>query len=332
MTDARLREQLSRTLGQISEEIRLRDFSDKEANMPTRRASYINGDWLVPLPMQGITLTCPAMEPGAEKQLMLAAALAEEIAARYSGNDSPEGRWRRRLLGEEEADGLPNTPHCLLALRIRGSTPVGLLRELVPLESGDVLIEMDYATAALIKDLSGKHGKADLIEFSAALRDTLMAEAGCELDLGIGDPFTGSEPMVNGWRQAIGALEIGQCFHPERHIFIWSGLVVERMLSEIEPERAEAYADTLFNRRTARLFDEEMLDTIETFLDTDLNLSDTARKLYIHRNTLVYRLDKVQRQTGLDLRKFDHAVTFSLLFSLRRGMTLWHDNTNRRIP
>ena len=78
------------------------------------------------------------------------------------------------------------------------------------------------------------------------------------------------------------------------------------------------YHSLLFNRKTAKLFNEEMLQTIEMFFRKDLNLSDTARQLFIHRNTLVYRLDKVQRQTGLDLRHFDDAVTFKILYKLKR--------------
>ena len=74
----------------------------------------------------------------------------------------------------------------------------------------------------------------------------------------------------------------------------------------------------LFNRKNQRLFNEEMLYTIEMFFKKDLNLSDTARQLYIHRNTLVYRLDKVQRQTGLDLRSFDDAITFKILMELKK--------------
>ncbi len=87
---------------------------------------------------------------------------------------------------------------------------------------------------------------------------------------------------------------------------------------ELPQESSAYYHSLLFNRKTQRLFNEEMLYTIEMFFKKDLNLSDTARQLYIHRNTLVYRLDKVQRQTGLDLRKFDDAVTFKILMELKK--------------
>jgi len=77
----------------------------------------------------------------------------------------------------------------------------------------------------------------------------------------------------------------------------------------------------IFNRKTARLFNDEMVHTIETFFDNSLNLSETARKLYIHRNTLVYRLEKVQRAIGLDLRNFDDAVTFKMMMLLGKNTT-----------
>ena len=87
---------------------------------------------------------------------------------------------------------------------------------------------------------------------------------------------------------------------------------------ELPQDISAYYHGLLFNRKDQRLFNEEMLYTIEMFFKKDLNLSDTARQLYIHRNTLVYRLDKVQRQTGLDLRHFDDAVTFKILYKLKR--------------
>ena len=80
-----------------------------------------------------------------------------------------------------------------------------------------------------------------------------------------------------------------------------------------------SYNSRIFNRKTARLFNEEMVHTIETFFDNSLNLSETARKLYIHRNTLVYRLEKVQRAIGLDLRNFDDAVTFKMMMLLGKN-------------
>ena len=94
---------------------------------------------------------------------------------------------------------------------------------------------------------------------------------------------------------------------------------MERFLNEVSEEMSASYNSRIFNRKTARLFNEEMVHTIETFFDNSLNLSETARKLYIHRNTLVYRLEKVQRAIGLDLRNFDDAVTFKMMMLLGKN-------------
>ena len=112
---------------------------------------------------------------------------------------------------------------------------------------------------------------------------------------------------------------MGRIFLTEQHIYVYRSLVLERFLMDIPREMGTRYHGILFNRKTARLFNDEMLHTIEMFFAKDLNLSDTARQLYIHRNTLVYRLDKVQRQTGLDLRKFDDAVTFKMMMLLGKS-------------
>ena len=86
-------------------------------------------------------------------------------------------------------------------------------------------------------------------------------------------------------------------------------------------ETAERFYPLLFNPETARLLNEDMLKTITMFLEKNLNLSDASRELYIHRNTLVYRLDKVQKQLGLDLRNFHDAMTFKLLYDLKKRAT-----------
>ena len=97
-------------------------------------------------------------------------------------------------------------------------------------------------------------------------------------------------------------------------------LILERFLLELPQDISAYYHSLLFNPSTAKLFNEEMLYTIEMFFKKDLNLSDTARQLYIHRNTLVYRLDKLQKSTGLDLRVFEDAITFKIALMVVKYM------------
>ena len=177
---------------------------------------------------------------------------------------------------------------------------------------------MDKHTVALVKDVTGVEDADELRQFALALQETLLSETALNVTVGIGDMAEHVSDLHASYRQARRAIEIGRLYSPERSIHVYRSMLLERFLSDLSPEMAEHYHGPLFNRSTARLFSEEMLYTIEMFFRKDLNLSDTARQLYIHRNTLVYRLDKVQRQLGLDLRKFDDAVTFKMLLEMRR--------------
>jgi carbohydrate diacid regulator len=174
----------------------------------------------------------------------------------------------------------------------------------------DVFVPMGSSGAALIRDAEGDPDLSETAEYAEALRDTLLAELGCEVTVGVGSP--GSCPGVS-YGHAEQALRLGSRYDPERGVYVWQRMIVERIADEIPADRRPAYRQILFNGETARALDEELLTTARTFLRCGLNLSDAARQLYIHRSTLVYRLDKLQRACGLDLRRFEDAVTFRLL-------------------
>ena len=146
-----------------------------------------------------------------------------------------------------------------------------------------------------------------------------MGETAHQMTVGIGRSRHTIEELRESYMEARRAIEVGRCFKPEESIFVYGRLILERFLMELPQDISAYYHSLLFNRKNQRLFNEEMIYTIDMFFKKDLNLSDTARQLYIHRNTLVYRLDKVQRQTGLDLRHFDDAVTFKLMMLLGKS-------------
>ena len=193
-----------------------------------------------------------------------------------------------------------------------------IMGELIPLMDSDVLIEMNRHVVALIKDMNGIDGPDELYQFAQAVQETLMEEAVQTAQIGIGESKTSLSLLGESYQEAKRAMEVGNIFSPEESIHVFRNLLLERFMMNVPREESMHYHALLFNRKTAKLFNDEMLQTIEMFFRKDLNLSDTARQLYIHRNTLVYRLDKVQRLTGLDLRKFDNAVTFKILYELKK--------------
>ena len=212
-------------------------------------------------------------------------------------------------------------PRCVMVFQIQRTekaSAYSTLGELVPLTDTDVLVEMNRHTVALVKDMQGIDGLEELSQFAQAVQETLMEEALQSALVGIGDPKHTFAQLGESYAEAKRAMEVGYLFEPEQSIFIFNRLMLERFLMSSSREESLHYHSLLFNRKTAKLFNDEMLQTIEMFFRKDLNLSDTARQLFIHRNTLVYRLDKVHRQTGLDLRHFDDAVTFKILYKLKR--------------
>ena len=190
------------------------------------------------------------------------------------------------------------------------------LEDLLPLEDGDLLIPMDRHSNVLIKNMSTIADHDELMQLAEAMEHTIMSETGEQPIIGIGETRSTLEGLGISFRTAKEALDIGRTFEPDKNIFAYDRMILERYLHEMPRDVGMKYHHILFNRKTQRLFNEEMMRTIEMFFEKDLNLSDTARQLYIHRNTLVYRLDKVQKQIGLDLRHFDDAITFCVLMKL----------------
>ena len=252
------------------------------------------------------------------------------IAANEAGNDL-NNAYQRILQNElslaeldavvDEHGIVANVPRCVLLMhmvQVQQRSAYEILEEQLPRGANDVLVAMDKHTAAFLKDASGLEDEDEMRQFACAVQETLMNEEALAVTIGIGEVAKNVGELHASFRQARRAIEIGRVFAPERTIHVYRSMLLERFLSELSPEMAEHYHSLLFNRSTARLFGEEMLYTIEMFFKKDLNLSDTARQLYIHRNTLVYRLDKVQRQVGLDLRKFEDAVTFKMLLEMSK--------------
>lgn len=237
------------------------------------------------------------------------------------------GRMLRGELRETETEALiadqkidKTIPRAVLLIsfpHVRGQTAREILFDALPMDDDDLLIGLDAATAALARDM--RNGSAaDLSEYAMALLDTLQNELGLLCRVGIGEAAATVYELPTSFAQARKALEIGRVYRPQELVYDFRGLILERFMADIPAQTAEDYASLLFNRKTARLFSEEMLETVDVFIQKDLNLSDAARQLYIHRNTLVYRLDKIQRLSGLDLRHFHDAMTFKLLFDFKK--------------
>ena len=183
----------------------------------------------------------------------------------------------------------------------------------------DVVTEVGHQSVAMLKCMDDIVDFSELEEYANAFESSFLTETGTTVFIGISDPRTELVALPEAYAEARAAINVGRVYHSNKHVFVYRNLLLERFLSDVSPELGASYNARIFNRKTARLFNDEMVHTIETFFENSLNLSETARKLYIHRNTLVYRLEKVQHAIGLDLRNFDDAVTFKMMMLLGKG-------------
>ena len=336
MVDKHLMDQMEAILSRLNTPVAILDKDNGDALLSLREMTdgayqVMNGRLYLPIKQPAVVLSCPDSIPGARDVLMLAEALVVSLSSSESHTENCFDVYRRTLRGEltgSELEALSNEHqipgemnrsvivfHMVQTEKLRAFE---LLKDIAPMDDGDVLIDMDRHTVALIKDMTDVESVEELVQYAEALQETLMGETAHQMTVGIGRARHTLEEIRESYSEARRAIEVGRIFQPESTVYVFSHLILERFLMELPQDISAYYHSLLFNRKTARLFNEEMLYTIEMFFRKDLNLSDTARQLYIHRNTLVYRLDKVQRQTGLDLRSFDDAVTFKILMELKK--------------
>ena len=139
--------------------------------------------------------------------------------------------------------------------------------------------------------------------------------------VGIGTSVTGIKELARSFKDAQVALEVGKVFDTEKSIVSYDNLGIARLIYQLPTTLCETFLKEVFKKGSIEGLDHETLFTIQRFFDNNLNVSETARKLFVHRNTLVYRLEKIKKLTGLDLREFDHAIVFKIALMVKKYLT-----------
>ncbi len=298
------------------------------------RPGLVRGKLCLRVHHPDVILCCERNLSGGREILILASAMLRQmqITRSHEKEESEPDVYKQILLGNvtgEDMDTICDMQHMnrygerrvmiFHILQSEAKKTYDILKEIAPVESSDVLVDLDRHTVVMVRDCSGGDTLDDALQYARALQETVMGETARTMTVGIGNCVSDMIQLPESYREARRAIEVGRTFSPETYIYAYSQLLLERFLMELPENTAANYLHILFNQKTDKILNEEMLYTIETFFKKDLNLSDTARQLYIHRNTLVYRLDKLYRNTGLDLRKFDDAVTFKVFMELKKS-------------
>lgn len=144
------------------------------------------------------------------------------------------------------------------------------------------------------------------------MRDMLNSEAMSAVHISYGTIVEQINQVSKSYKEAKMALDVGKIFYSEKDIIAYNTLGIGRLIYQLPVQLCEMFMKEVFGENLPDTFDDETLVTISKFFENNLNVSETARQLYVHRNTLVYRLEKLQRSTGLDIKVFDDALTFKI--------------------
>lgn len=204
---------------------------------------------------------------------------------------------------------------------------VETLRNLFSDREKDFLIETDEQMMVLIKDVKKIGEPEEIKNLAKMISDNIQAEAMQQISIGYGRRAERLSDITRSYQEALMALEIGKIFYGQSSILSFDRLGIGRLVYQIPEELCEKFVEEVFGGREDFL-DEEDLLTVQRFFDNNLNISETARQMYVHRNTLVYRLERIEKAVGLDVRKFEDAMKFKMALMVRANLD-YRENSKR---
>lgn len=191
-----------------------------------------------------------------------------------------------------------------------------LVRNLSNMKAGDFVTSVDPHHVVLIKDVSNidhKSMETELAAIASRLVDNLHMEAMIKVRVGYGNVVGQINELAQSYQEARMALEVGRVFYAQKDTISYSRLGIGRLIYQLPMSLCEMFIKEVFGEKIPEILDdEEAMSTINKFFENNLNISETARQLYVHRNTLVYRLERIEKAIGLDIRSFDDAMTFRI--------------------
>ena len=186
------------------------------------------------------------------------------------------------------------------------------IRNIFGIHSRDFITPLGDTRLAVIHDLKDGEDQEDMQQVAELLVDMLNTEVMTKARVSYSNIGDDISKLNHSYKEADMAMEIGQIFYPDRNVSGYSHLGIGRLLYQLPLDVCELFIEEVLGADTLESLDEETLNIIRTFFENNLNLSETSRKLYVHRNTLVYRLDKIEKKYGLDIRTFEDALTLKL--------------------
>ena len=194
------------------------------------------------------------------------------------------------------------------------------VRSLFASKTKDFITAVDEKNIILVKEVKTGEDYGELEKTANMILDMLNTEAMTKVHVAYGTIVGDIKEVSRSYKEAKMALDVGKIFYNGKNVVAYSNLGIGRLIYQLPLPLCRMFIREIFEGKSPDEFDEETLATINKFFENSLNVSETSRQLYIHRNTLVYRLDKLQKMTGLDLRNFDDAIIFKITLMVSKYM------------
>ena len=197
---------------------------------------------------------------------------------------------------------------------------IDVVRSIFPARTKDFVTAVDEKSIILVKELREKENMEEIEKIAKNIADMLHTEINSQVFISIGTVVSDLKDVSRSYKEAKMALEVGKIFETEKHIVNYERLGIGRLIYQLPLPLCRMFIKEVLHGLTMDDFDDETLATVNKFFENNLNVSETSRQLYIHRNTLVDCLDKLQKMTGLDLRNFDDAIIFKITLMVSKYM------------
>ena len=214
-----------------------------------------------------------------------------------------------------------DAPRAVFIIKVQETGETGIyevVRNMFPDKEKDFIVHIDANNIALIKELKEVVSSEELENTAQSILDTINAETMLTVLIGLSSPANNIDELNNSYKEAQTALEVGKVFDEEKYILNYDNLGIGRLIYQLPIKLCELFLQEVFKKGDLTALDDETILTINKFFGNDLNVSETSRQLFVHRNTLVYRLEKIYKLTGLDLRKFDQAIVFKVAMMVHK--------------
>lgn len=208
-----------------------------------------------------------------------------------------------------------NVPRCVYLIDTgeeMNSIVNELLKNLFAPQNGDYIISVDEKSIVLIKSFEVGDSHEDMMQVAHTITDMINTEVMINVRVGFGTMVQELKNVSKSYKEARMALDVGKIFYNENDINAYDTLGIGRLIYQLPVSLCKMFIEEIFGDHVPEELDEETLQTVNKFFENNLNVSETSRQLFLHRNTLVYRIEKLQKSIGLDIRVFDDALTLKI--------------------